>query len=540
MRPSTEPVFDRYPFLASAASGGLLVFAFPPFGFWPAAPIAVAMLSLIVHGRAPKTGAWYGWIFGLAFCLPLLHWAGTYVGVVPWVLLGLLESAFFALLGAGLVLVQRLPFWPLWSACLWVAEEAFRDRFPFGGFPWGRLAFSQPQGPFLPYAAIGGAPFLTFAVALTGCLAARAFEASLNRGQLKLIALAAAGILEVPLIGIAFSLLLHSGEQAPQKTIAVIQGNVPRLGLDFDSQREAVLRNHVNETLKLAQQIRDGKSPKPAIVLWPENASDIDPLTDSGARAMIDHAAKAVGAPILVGAILDGPGNHDRNAGIVWGPNSGPGQMYLKRHPVPFGEYIPLRSLARKVTNKVDLVPRDMVAGDTVGALQIGGLTIGDVICFEVAYDDLVRSDVTHGAQILVTQTNNATFGHTAESPQQVAIARIRAVEHNRSNIVVSTSGISAVIAPNGKVLKKTDIFTSDILDGPVPIQSGTTLATRLGEFPEWLLTALGVGAMIAVGVLRIQPQLPERLRERLRRKGGQQDDDDGESSAADREKENV
>ena len=126
------------------------------------------------------------------------------------------------------------------------------------------------------------------------------------------------------------------------------------------------------------------------------------------------------------------------------------------------------------------------------------------------------------------------------EETVQVAIARIRAVEHNRSNIVVSTSGISAVIAPNGKVLKKTDIFTSDILDGPVPIQSGTTLATRLGEFPEWLLTALGVGAMIAVGVLRIQPQLPERLRERLRRKGGQQDDDDGESSAADREKENV
>ncbi|HEX3812321.1 MAG TPA: apolipoprotein N-acyltransferase [Mycobacteriales bacterium] len=523
----SEPVFDRYAFLAAAASGGLLVFAFPPFGFWPAAPVAVAMLSLIVHGRSAKSGSWYGWIFGLAFCLPLLHWAGTYVGLVPWLLLGLLESAFFCLLGAGLAIVQRLPFWPAWAAAMWVAEEAFRDRFPFGGLPWGRLAFSQPQGLFLPYAAIGGAPLLTFVVALTGCLAARAFEASLSRGQLKLIALAAAGVLEVPLIGVALSLTVHSGDQAPHENIAVIQGNVPRLGLDFDSQREAVLHNHVNETLKLARQIRAGQAPKPKIVVWPENASDIDPLDDPAAKALITHAAQAVGAPILVGAILDGPGNHVRNAGIVWDPRTGPGEMYLKRHPVPFGEYIPLRSLARKVTNKVDLVPRDMVAGDKVGALQIGGLTVGDVICFEVAYDGLVRSDVTHGAKILLTQTNNATFGRTGESPQQVAIARVRAVEHNRANLVASTSGISAVIAPNGKVLKKTGIFTSAILDGPVPIQSGTTLATRLGALPEWLLTAVGVGALLTVAGLRVWEALPERMKK-------------GADGAEDREKERV
>jgi apolipoprotein N-acyltransferase len=523
-------VFDRYAFVAAAASGGLLVFAFAPFGFWPAAPVAVAMLSLIVHGRTAKSGSWYGLVFGLAFCLPLLHWAGTYVGLVPWLLLALLESAFFCLLGAGLAVVQRLPFWPAWAAALWVAEEAFRGRFPFGGLPWGRLAFSQPQGPFLPYAALGGAPLLTFAVALTGCLAARAFQASLNRGQLRLIALAAAGILEVPLIGLAFSLTLNSGEQAPHEDIAVIQGNVPRLGLDFNSQREAVLRNHVNETLKLARQVRAGQAPKPKIVVWPENASDIDPLQNPDAKALINGAAKAIGAPILVGAILDGPGNHVRNAGIVWGPRTGPGQMYLKRHPVPFGEYIPLRSLARKVTNKVDLVPRDMVAGDTVGAMKIGGLTIGDVICFEVAYDGLVRSDVTHGAQILLTQTNNATFGKTGESPQQVAIARVRAVEHNRTNLVASTSGISAVIAPNGKVLKQTSIFTAAILDGPVPIQSGTTLATRVGELPEWVLTAVGVGALLTVAGLRVREALPVRTK-----KGT---DDTGDT--ADRAKERV
>jgi len=179
-----EPVVDRYPVLASAASGGLMVFAFPPFGFWPAAILSVGMLSLIVHGRTMGQASWYGLIFGLAFCVPVLHWAVTYVGAVGY-LLGIVESLFFALMAAALTIVQRLPMWPLWSACVWVAQEAFRSRFPFGGFSWARLAFSQPQGPFLPYAAFGGAPLVTFAVALTGCLAARAFQARLHRGQLQ-------------------------------------------------------------------------------------------------------------------------------------------------------------------------------------------------------------------------------------------------------------------------------------------------------------------------------------------------------------------
>lgn len=509
MRPASEPVFSRLPFIASAASGGLLVLAFPPYGFWWLAPIPVAMLSLIVHGRTARSGAWYGLVFGLAFCVPLLRWAATYVGW-PGYLLGVFESLFFALLGGGLAIAQRLPFWPAWAACLWVAEEALRDRVPFGGFPWGRLGFSQPDGPFLSYAAFGGVPLLSFAVALTGCLAARAVVAGLG-GRRRLVAVAAVGVLAVPLIGVALGTAVHSGDSSPRVTVAVIQGNVPRLGLGFDAQREAVLRNHVSGTLALARRIRAGTAARPDLVIWPENASDIDPLRNPGAGALITRAARAVRAPILVGAILDGPGTHVRNAGIVWSPRTGPGQMYVKRHPVPFGEYIPLRSIARAVTDKVDLVPHDMAAGHGVGTLRIDGLTIGDVICFEVAYDDLVRSDVTHGAQVIVTQTNNATFGHTGESPQQLAMARIRAVEHDRSVIVSSTSGISAVIAPNGDVLERSRIFTAATFDGPVAIQHGTTVATRLGTLPEWILTALGAGVLLLVATFRIRDRLPPR-----------------------------
>src|SRR5262249_51149228 len=152
------PVFGGYPVMLSAAAGGLLFLAFPPYGFWPLAPVAVALLSLVVHGRGPAWGAGQGLIFGVTFFVPLLSWTGSAVGAPPWLLLSAAEAAYCVLLGAALPLVQRLRWAPLWIACLWVAEEWLRSRWPFGGFPWGRLAFGQPDSSFTPYAAYGGEP----------------------------------------------------------------------------------------------------------------------------------------------------------------------------------------------------------------------------------------------------------------------------------------------------------------------------------------------------------------------------------------------
>src|SRR6185437_13162250 len=195
------------------------------------------------------------------------------------------------------------------------------------------------------------------------------------------------------------------------------------------------------------------------------------------AAQQIQRAADAVGVPILVGALLDGPGdNHVSNAGIVWlpsnSPDPGPGQRYIKRHPVPFGEYIPLRSLAEKVSSKVDLVQRDMVAGSGNGLLtEQLPFGIGDVICFEVAYDGLVNSSVRAGAQLLVVQTNNATFGHSGETYQQLAMTRLRAIEHARTVVQVATSGKSAIIDPGGRTLAESGaLFTADTLLARVPL----------------------------------------------------------------------
>jgi apolipoprotein N-acyltransferase len=290
--------------------------------------------------------------------------------------------------------------------------------------------------------------------------------------------------------------------------VAVVQGNVPRLGLEFNAQRRAVLDNHVNATLALAAAVTAGRAARPDFVVWPENSSDIDPLLNSDARARIDAAAQAIGVPILVGGLLEGPGNNLRNVGLVWEPGRGPTQTYVKRHPVPFAEYMPIRTLARMVTDKVDLVRNDFLAGPTPGVLSIGPATVGDVICFEVAYDELVRDTVTGGAQLLVVQTNNATFTES-EALQQLAMVRLRAVEHGRPALMASTVGVSAFVDEAGKVYDATQFNAKAVIGRDVTLGSTRTIATKLGILPELVLTGMAVGVLVAGVVLR-------RLRRRV------------------------
>ena len=140
--------------------------------------------------------------------------------------------------------------------------------------------------------------------------------------------------------------------------------------------------------------------------------------------------------------------------------------------------------------------------GTGTGNLDVGGAAVGDVICFEVAYDGLVSDVVDAGAGMLVVQTNNATFGRTDESAQQLAMSRLRAVEYGRTVVVAATSGISAIVAPDGSLAHESALFTADTFVEPIAQRDSRTLAERLGATPEWLVTTLGLGAVLAV-VLR-------------------------------------
>ena len=518
-RPAAEPEISRrrrrWPWrTALALLGGLaLLLAFPGFDRPALAPLGVAALALAVRGQRARSGLWLGLVFGAAFFVPLLSWTGVYVGSVPWLALALWEALHLGLLGAATAVTSRLRWWPLWAAALWVADEALRGRLVLGGFPWGRLGLSQTRGPLLSLAAYGGVPLVSFAVALTGTLLAAALlalarawrasaEAEERHPALRAAALAVAGVLVVPIVGgLAWLPLPGSSltDGGPTRTVAVIQGNVPRAGLEFNAQRRAVLDNHVQQTLRLAADVRSGEQAQPDLVVWPENSSDIDPYLNDDANREISRAAQAVGAPILVGAIVEGPGDHIRNTAIVWDPVTGPGQTYVKRHPVPLAEYVPARSFFRFFSKQVDLVRRDQVAGQRVGTLDLGGARVGDVICFEVVYDGLVQDVVDGGAGMLVVQTNNATFGRTDESAQQLAMSRLRAVEFGRTVAVAATSGISAIIAPDGSVVRASTFFTPQVFVEQIAQRSSTTVAQRVGAAPEGVLAGLGAAALLVV-----------------------------------------
>lgn len=529
--------------LAAIAAGGLLLLAFPPIDLWFLAPPAVALFSVACHRRRFRGGLGIGFLAGVAFFLPLLTWTSTQVGQFPWIFLSLLQAAYFALLGAAAALSSRAAdrwrgWWPVIVAALWTGQEALRDRTPFGGFPWGRLAFSQADSPLASFAWLGGAPLVTFAVAAAGGLLALAAwrdwraprtnsATATGRPVTRAAALTGAAALTV-LAGLAVP-TWSTAPAGDETTVALVQGNIPRTGgIDVFEHKMQVLRNHVDGTKKLAADINDGDVDKPDLVMWAENSSDIPPLVEPKAEPpvgcedednapigdnakanwLIWCAAKAVDVPILLGTMERGS-EGNRNISVVWDPETGPGFVYAKQHPVPFAEYIPMKPAVRAVAGLIDerMVEgidrvNGFLPGTEPGVIPVADLTVSGIICFEVAYDDLVRTSVTEGSQILAVQTNNASFNN-AEATQQMAMVRLRSIEHGRPGLMVSTVGVSGFTDASGAVYDQTTFNTDANLVRTFKLGTGTTPATTLGELPEFAACAAAVGALAAAVALR-------------------------------------
>jgi len=486
--------------LVSGSAGVAAGLSFQPFGLWWLLPLAVAALSLAAR---ESRGFLVGLVFGLGFLLVLLPWLRV-VGTDAWLGLCLTEALFYGGLGWGLARVANLPGWPLLQSALWVAVEALRGVVPWGGFNWGRLGFAGIDTPLAATVTYIGVAGLTFLIALVGGLIAWAAR---NGPGLR-SGLVVAGALALACVPLALPDWTSPGQQVPN-IVAVVQGNVPGQGLDAFSERRAVLNNHVRATKELAARVASGQVPKPDLVIWPENSTDIDPFRDPSVMRDISDAVDTIDTPTLVGAMVQGPGPIDvKNKGIVWLPGVGPTTEYAKMHPVPFGEYIPMRKLLAKQIRRLDEIPRDMVPGTTYGVLELGGTTIGDVICFEVIYDDLIRTIVNRGAELLVVQTNNATYMGTGQVDQQFAIARLRALETRRFVAVAATNGISAIVDPNGHVVTEAPKRTQRVLVENVPRLTSLTPAVRFGAWLESAVIAVG---LLAIGwsllVQRRQPQ---------------------------------
>lgn len=493
----------RWALLAALAGGLLLAASFPPVGIWPLAAAGTALLTVALAGRSLRASFLAGLVFGVAFFVPLLSWVLN-VWWFAWTALALGSAVILAVLAVGQRLLLRLPGWPVAVAGWWVGLEALRDRFPFGGFPWGRLAMSQAPAPTAGWAAVGGAPVLSFVVALVGAslawliLSAWPHRGTESPGLRRLAWPALAVAAAAGLAGAGALLPVDPTSGAKTAEVAAVQGNVPRArNLPQQLNDTEVTQNHTRATEKLAAQVKAGRKPAPDLVIWPENSTDLDPFSYPAIHQQITSAVSAIGRPILVGEVLDHP---QLNVGQLWRPGHGPGTIYAKRQLVPFGEYIPWRGLVSHLTSLPSLQPVNFTPGHAAVVFRTGPVRLGDVICYEIGFDRLVRSEVTAGANLLAMQTNDADFeidGQTGESEQQLAMARIRAVETDRAVVVASTTGVSAIIAPDGRLITHSGTWQQAVLEARVPLITHRTWADDVGAWPEWVIVGLTALALL-------------------------------------------
>ena len=541
--------------LLISVAGGLATYAaFPPVGAWPLAVLGPALLVVALTGRSLRGSFGCGLTFGLALFVPLLSWLVNEAWYA-WAALAGALAVIFAALAIGQRLLLRLPFWPAAVAGWWVCVEAVRDRWPYA-FPWGRLAMSQSVAPDVRWVAVGGVPLLTFLVALTGAMIARAALCCLGgsdppqtppavyprgddppqtppavyprgddppqtppahggaarppvpprggaaRPPVPFWALLAA-VVTAGLVLAGGLLPVDPTGGAPTAQVAAIQGDVPRArNLPQQLNDTQVTQNHAAATLKLAAQVKAGRLAAPDLVVWPENSTDLDPFQNPFIYSQLAGVVAAVGRPVLVGEVLQDP---QRNVGQLWVPGQGPTTMYVKRQLVPFGEYIPFRGLISSFSSLPSLQPLNFTPGHAAVVFAVGKIRLGDVICYEVGFDNLVRSEVTAGANLLAVQSNDTDFeidGQLGETEQQTAMARIRAIESDRAVVYASTTGESTIIAPDGAMIAHSGVWRQAILDARVPLVSYRTLADRVGAWPEYVIIMLTVLAL-AWAVLR-------------------------------------
>ncbi|MFK5645301.1 apolipoprotein N-acyltransferase [Ornithinimicrobium sp. LYQ121] len=502
--------------LILATLGGVALWlAFPGHDVWPLALVGVAALAVATAGARPWVGAVAGLLLGFTWFTPMFVWASTYAGSPPWIAMSVASALYPAALGLVLAWVQRGgTVRPVVGAAAWVLMEWGRAVTPFGGFPWARLGFSQADSPLLGVATLLGVPGLGFAVALVGGLLALAAQRLLDPARRDArragLAVLAAGLVALT------PLLVPRPTDGQEVTVAAVQGDIPPgFSRTLTAERGAMLQRYVDRTLTLAEQVESGSTPYPDLVVWPEGASDLDPLgprTGEDTTAEIMRAVDAVDAPVLVGATSRRGGEDPYNMMFSYLPGEGLDASYAKVYLAPFGEFMPLRPLMRQLSPWVDRVS-DLSAGQDPGVMTVPladgrEVRLGLGICFEVVVDPAVHDVVAGGAELLVVPTSNAWFGDGDQAAQHIAASRVRAVELGRSVVHISNVGISGLITPDGVVHQRTALFTEATIVGDLPLRSELTPAVRTSP---WVAPAaalvVALAALGVVGSLRRPPR---------------------------------
>ncbi len=483
--------------ISSVAAGISLAIAFPSLGWWPGAFLGVFLSIWSIWGKKWYQALVLGLITGSVFWLSLINWLTLYLGPVPWLALGILQAVFFA---GGLVLIslvinsdkfRNITPWvrtlglSIIAAALWSAREVVTSVWPYGGFSWGRLAQSQSESPFahlVAYIGVAGLSFLVAWVVIYLFLTIRTAP--------KWLWLVPIGLSGVLVLIPSFSVSI-SGET----NVLAVQGN-SKAGLFDHGAPGAILQDHVSGTLPYEGQSID-------MIVWPENASDISPLASANVANILSTLSERLDAPIVTGAITVDGDDRYFNSSLVWTEQGLAGQ-YDKIHPVPFAEYMPNREFWRSLQpDLVDLVTRDYSFGERSNVVDINGVLAGLSICFDITDDAQAQQMIAGGAELILAQTNNADFGKTSENLQQLAIARLRAIETGRSVVNISTVGTSAVMDPSGASISSIPAYEPGAMLTAVPLSSVLTPAMVFGPFLNILFIVLSLAGVLLFGVLR-------------------------------------
>ncbi len=488
--------------LVSVVGGVTLDLAFPDVGWWPLAPVAVACALVALIGRSAGGALLVGLAFGATFYLIHIVWITRYLGVIPWFALAGIETVFMAVGSIPIALAYRwmprsgrtaavrLVALPALVAGLWTARELFMGSWPYTGFPWGRIGMSQSESPLAHVASWTGVAGLTFLMVF---LAAAVIE-WLRLGRLRDVrtALPAAALATVLLVTPQFPT-----SAAGELRVGAVQGNGPS-GYFDERTRNAVLRAQLDASGPLLGEDLD-------VVLWPEGGIDSDPLTDAGTAAVLDALAERADAPLIVNAATT-RGDDTFNTSLLWQADEGAVALHDKANPVPMGEYVPDRWFFEMlVPDLVGLIQREYTPGTNPPFFDVNGVGVGLAICFDVIYDQVIWDGAAAGAEVFMFQTNNADFRDTDENLQQLAFARMRAIETGRAVVNISTVGTSQVIAPDGTTVAGLPAGESGHIIADVPLRTGLTPAVVVGGAVQGVigwgsaLFLLGLGGALAL-----------------------------------------
>lgn len=473
--------------------GAATALAFAPTRWSPLVVIGPALgLWAAARAHGPRSGAGIGLAYGLTFSFIEFRWM-LEVDLVAGLLLPAIQACFWAVTGAVVAAAsRRLPdgWWVAVSAATWTLVEAARAHVPLTGFEWGQLSMAAADLPVRSAAAVVGALGLTGLIA--ACAAGLAVLARTRRPR-HIVPVAVAALLLTAVAGVGG---LRWTTPDGELEVAVVQVDDPCPGAfaeDCPGYADDLLRGYVRGTASL-------RSPTD-LVLWGEDAlRGADTLDAVGGQ--LEALTGGLPAPLLAGTGTPAADGRFLRWAALFDRDGTPLDGYAKRVPVPFGEYVPMRSLLGGISDVGRLVPSDIEPGADASpvVLPLAGRTarLGTVVSWEVTFSRLVR-DVARDANGLATLTTVSSYGTSAASDQLLDAARLRAAEHDKPMVVAATTGRSAIITPHGELAATSALFRADRLTGTLPLRTGLTPYARAGDGAVVLCTTAVLAAAWAL-----------------------------------------